>query len=409
MSVQRRRDDLAQMISDRLDRRMRRCRACTMGAGWHDRVGSSSTIFCHPRSPRRIHSAFPSTDRMILRSSIKEHKHIAAQMNLFDPLLEEIVFAFQDRRVVERIARITGIEAMEPDAELYAGGISAMSKGAYLRPHLDNSHDKTRERYRVLNLLYYVTPGWTEAYGGSLQLWDDGPGGAPRTIPSRFNRLVLMPTNKRSWHSVNEIAHDGTRCCVSNYYFSKAIAGSCSAIFMRRRSGPNMARRGRRHRHAGRQCLAIGGSQADRRSALQEPPRLQARRPAITDDASGAPINRSIQAEMPKVHTRCRYRALILAVWSRNRQDCPARTNVVPGKNRRRRDGARDQHGDVQQRAKHKHDRNRNKRSTDDAANETHEFRPGEARLERIQGVECVTRRRHDDGRQQEAQHVMQA
>jgi Rps23 Pro-64 3,4-dihydroxylase Tpa1-like proline 4-hydroxylase len=38
----------------------------------------------------------------------------------------------------------------------------AMSKGAYLRPHLDNSHDKNRKRYRVVNLLYYVTPDWRE-------------------------------------------------------------------------------------------------------------------------------------------------------------------------------------------------------------------------------------------------------
>jgi Rps23 Pro-64 3,4-dihydroxylase Tpa1-like proline 4-hydroxylase len=158
---------------------------------------------------------------MILRSSIKERKHIAAQMNLFDPLLEEIVYAFQDPRVVARIAGITGLEQIEPDAELYAGGISAMQQGAYLRPHLDNSHDRTRARYRVLNLLYYVTPDWSEDHGGSLQLWDDGPSGAPRTIPSTFNRLVLMSTNRRSWHSVNEIAHDGTRCCVSNYYFSR--------------------------------------------------------------------------------------------------------------------------------------------------------------------------------------------
>jgi hypothetical protein len=30
----------------------------------------------------------------------------------------------------------------------------AMSKKAYLRLHLDNSHDKNRKRYRVVNLLY---------------------------------------------------------------------------------------------------------------------------------------------------------------------------------------------------------------------------------------------------------------
>lgn len=169
---------------------------------------------------RAIHAAFPATDRMMLKRSIKENKHVAAQMDAFDPLLEEIVYAFQDERVLALIADITGLRGLEPDVNLYAGGISAMSKGAYLRPHLDNSHDKKGERYRALNLLYYVTPDWTENYGGSLQLWDDGPRGEPRTIPTLFNSLVLMATNKSSWHSVNEVRHDGTRCCVSNYYFS---------------------------------------------------------------------------------------------------------------------------------------------------------------------------------------------
>jgi Rps23 Pro-64 3,4-dihydroxylase Tpa1-like proline 4-hydroxylase len=129
--------------------------------------------------------------------------------------------------VVEEVAAITGLEAMEPDAELYAGGISAMAKGAYLRPHLDNSHDGKRKRYRVPNLLYYVTSGWEEDYGGSLQLWDQGPQGKPRTIASQCNRLALMATDKHSWHSVNEVVYDGVRCCVSNYYFSRKSPDEC--------------------------------------------------------------------------------------------------------------------------------------------------------------------------------------
>jgi hypothetical protein len=40
-------------------------------------------------------------------------------------------------------------------------------------------------------------------------------------VPSLFNRLVLMVTNRTSWHSVNKITHEGKRCCVSNYYFSR--------------------------------------------------------------------------------------------------------------------------------------------------------------------------------------------
>jgi Rps23 Pro-64 3,4-dihydroxylase Tpa1-like proline 4-hydroxylase len=174
-----------------------------------------------PKIATSIYAAFPAAERMVLKRSIKEHKYVAAQMDAYDPLLEEAVYAFQDPAVVDLIAQITGLRGLEPDADLYAGGLSLMNKGGYLRPHLDNSHDGAQGRYRALNLLYYVTPDWREDYGGSLQLWDDGPLTTPRTIPSLFNRLVLMVTSTTSWHSVNQIVDDGARCCVSNYYFSR--------------------------------------------------------------------------------------------------------------------------------------------------------------------------------------------
>ncbi len=168
-----------------------------------------------------IHAAFPDHGRMMFKNSLKERKFVAAQMDAHAPVLEEAVYAFQDPRIVQEIAAITGLAGLEPDVDLYAGGVSAMPKGAYLKPHLDNSHDHDRSRYRVLNLLYYVTPDWREDYGGNLQLWDEGPRGAPRTVPALFNRLVLMATNRASWHSVQTVEHDRTRCCVSNYYFSR--------------------------------------------------------------------------------------------------------------------------------------------------------------------------------------------
>lgn len=195
--------------------------------GTPGRIGSCQvTDLLPPAVPAKIYAAFPASDRMVLKKSIKENKHVAAQMDAYDPLLEEAVYAFQDPRVVDLVAQITGLKGLEPDADLYAGGISAMAKGAYLRPHLDNSHDKRRERYRVLNLLFYVTPDWREEDGGALQLWDHGPTGEPRTLPSLFNSLAIMLTDETSWHSVNEVRRDGRRCCVSNYYFSRQAPGA---------------------------------------------------------------------------------------------------------------------------------------------------------------------------------------
>jgi Rps23 Pro-64 3,4-dihydroxylase Tpa1-like proline 4-hydroxylase len=173
---------------------------------------------------KTIYDAFPSPEEMAIHKSMRENKRVAAQMDLYNPLLEEIVFAFQDERIVKICETITGIENMQPDEHLYAGGISLMANGNFLNPHLDNSHDNDRENYRVLNLLYYVTPDWKLENGGNLELWDHGVKGQPRTIFSGFNRLALMITNKSSYHSVSKVVADGKRCCVSNYYFAKSPA-----------------------------------------------------------------------------------------------------------------------------------------------------------------------------------------
>lgn len=170
---------------------------------------------------QQISAVFPKAEQMILKKSLREDKYIAAQMNLYHPLLEEIIYAFQDKRIVQLIGEICQIKNPIPDENLYAGGISMMGNKQFLNPHLDNSHDKDRNLWRVLNLLYYVTPDWKEEYGGNLELWPNGLKENQITIHSKFNRLAVMTTHNNSLHSVSPVVFEGYRCCVSNYYFSE--------------------------------------------------------------------------------------------------------------------------------------------------------------------------------------------
>jgi Rps23 Pro-64 3,4-dihydroxylase Tpa1-like proline 4-hydroxylase len=167
----------------------------------------------------RIHAAFPAVSEMRLMSSFRERKYTSKNFDRFDPLLADITFALQDPRVVSVVEQITGIKQQMPDPSLYAGGLSAMARGHFLGPHIDNSHDGSRKYYRTLNLLYYVTPQWKLESGGNLELWDRRVK-RNATVVSNFNRLVIMETNPWSWHSVSEVQTDRLRCCVSNYYFS---------------------------------------------------------------------------------------------------------------------------------------------------------------------------------------------
>ena len=170
---------------------------------------------------QEIAASFPACNALHCKSTLRERKYISSQMNKHAALVEEALFAFHDAGIVTLIEQITGHVPLHADPMLYAGGISGMDRGCFLNPHIDNSHNKTRELWRSLNLLYYASPGWQPHMGGNLELWPHGVKDAPITVPSLFNRLVVMATHHRSLHSVSRVQATASRQCISNYYFSE--------------------------------------------------------------------------------------------------------------------------------------------------------------------------------------------
>jgi Rps23 Pro-64 3,4-dihydroxylase Tpa1-like proline 4-hydroxylase len=167
-----------------------------------------------------IAKSFPNEDILRKRDSLREYKRVGVDFEAYHPIMEKITYAFHDPKVVDLVSKITGFKGLVPDNELYAGGLSSMSKNSFLNPHLDNSHNDNKSMYRVLNLLYYVSKDWKLEYGGNLLLFPKGMNKLPKTILSEFNSLVLMETNNFSYHGVTKVKHDEPRRCVSNYYFS---------------------------------------------------------------------------------------------------------------------------------------------------------------------------------------------
>jgi Rps23 Pro-64 3,4-dihydroxylase Tpa1-like proline 4-hydroxylase len=213
------RDEIVKLIIEKLDRDAEK-----ISTDFHSDKGIKTKFtaidnLLPEEIARKMYISFPPLGEMRLLDSFREKKYTSKSMEKFDPLIGDITFAFQDERVIEKVSELTKIKDPKGDPHLYAGGISAMGKGHFLQPHLDNSHDLEQENYRVLNLLYYITPNWNPENGGNLELWNEEVTESIE-IPSLFNRLVLMSTNDKSFHSVNEVKVEGSRCCVSNYYFS---------------------------------------------------------------------------------------------------------------------------------------------------------------------------------------------
>ena len=147
-------------------------------AQWSNPTGTSTRHFVidnvfDSQICKNIYNAFPKDGNGFFnRESFREKKRTSADLNAYDKILADITYAYQDKRLVDLIAEIVGFSKIEPDPKLYAGGLSMMFQGDFLNPHIDNSHDGNRERYRRLNLLYYVSPDWKIENGGNFELWN---------------------------------------------------------------------------------------------------------------------------------------------------------------------------------------------------------------------------------------------
>ncbi|WED42070.1 2OG-Fe(II) oxygenase [Legionella cardiaca] len=168
----------------------------------------------------KIYADFPKPGKMHLLSHHGELKLKYSHLRDTSSLIQDINFAIQDPRVVAIVEEITQIKNQIPDPSRFAGGISMLLKGYYINPHVDNSHDVDRKFYRAVNVLYYVSPNWQETNGGNYELWDESVENRI-VVPCLFNRLLVMETNRTSWHSVNRVVTDMPRCCVFNYFFSE--------------------------------------------------------------------------------------------------------------------------------------------------------------------------------------------
>lgn len=169
-----------------------------------------------------IFQHFPDKSMWNVADTFREKKLTFAKLGkLKNSLPEQVTDCLQSQPVIDEIKKITQMVDLEGDPSLYAGGLSRMEKSHFLNPHIDNSHDVDRKRYRRLNLLYYVSPNLKEEDGGNFELWDRQVK-IPLKLPSKFNRLIVMETNNRSWHSVDIVQSEVARCCLSNYYFTRS-------------------------------------------------------------------------------------------------------------------------------------------------------------------------------------------
>ena len=139
------------------------------------------------------------------------------------PAASELYFnTLYSNRFTTFISEITGLEHLIPDPTLLGGGLHENKPGDWFGVHLDFARHSKTFLHNELALITYLNRGWTEAYGGALELWDAQQRVCAKAIVPVFGRTVILRQGRESHHghTAPVATPDGRprRSVVADYY-----------------------------------------------------------------------------------------------------------------------------------------------------------------------------------------------
>lgn len=105
----------------------------------------------------------------------------------------------------------TGHDQLLSDPDGAWGMARVVAPGTGLSPHPGAGQHPSRPLVRKYILALYVTPGWSEADGGELELWDAAVSRVETKILPLFNRTVLVEAAPGSFHGASPVAPSSPR------------------------------------------------------------------------------------------------------------------------------------------------------------------------------------------------------
>ena len=165
----------------------------------------------------RWHHTERDTER---KSSTEDFQH-------FGPTIRALISQLNAAPFLEFLEQLTGIAGLIADPHLRGGGLHEIRRDGALGVHADFNFYPRLGLYRRLNLLLYLNAGWSEEWGGDLELWDRGGSRCVRRIAPVFNRVVIFDTSNFSYHGHPRplaCPPDRARKSIALYYYTVECA-----------------------------------------------------------------------------------------------------------------------------------------------------------------------------------------
>ncbi len=165
----------------------------------------------------------PSDTNWIQYKHINENKLGKNTRSEFPPLIGQLIDELNSDEFVAWLSELTGIAGLRSDASLEGGGMHQTETGGFLNVHADFiTHHHHKHWIRKCNLILYLNPGWDEAWGGGLELWDKDMQSCVKRIPPFCNRALIFNTGAASYHGYPDPIQcpaDTTRKSLALYYY----------------------------------------------------------------------------------------------------------------------------------------------------------------------------------------------
>ena len=178
---------------------------------------------------RPLAASFPPSDHPGWMR--REHREQSARLGQLqrtgfegvDPRLRHLLAELTGMAFLDFLGALTGIDGLIADPHFRGAGPSTTLPGGHLSLHADFNRDRTRHLARRVTALYYLCEDWVPAWGGALELWDEGRTRCEASHLPALDRLVVMAHGDTFWHghpSPLACPPDRARKVVASYYYT---------------------------------------------------------------------------------------------------------------------------------------------------------------------------------------------
>ena len=187
--------------------------------------------FLRPEFAREVAAAYPSFEQARTASGAKEFARVNEDVKIqvtdsarFPQPVGKLHEVLSSPAFLRWMAGVTGIPDLQADPGLAGAGMHVMGPSGYLGVHVDFNFLESRQLFRRLNILVYLTPDWQAQWEGDLELWDPQVKHCLHTIGPAFNRCMVFNTTQDSFHGVRAIRcpEGRTRNSFAGYYYTSA-------------------------------------------------------------------------------------------------------------------------------------------------------------------------------------------